>query len=212
MAKSRARATTTQSGALILVLGDQLSPQISSLRAGDRKRDRVLLVEVMEEATYVRHHKKKIAFLFSAMRHFAAELRDAGWAVDYRTIEETGPNSTFTSEVERAVGRHKPSKLVVTEPVNGASRRCFGPGKRGQGRFPCAVDVIDDDRFIASRAEFEAWARGRKQLRMEYFYREMRKKTGLLMHGDERSGANGTSITTTESPHAQISSCRNRCG
>ncbi len=123
-------------GALILVLGDQLSPQISSLRAGDRKRDRVLLCEVMEEATYVRHHKKKIAFLFSAMRHFAAELRDAGWAVDYRTIEETGPNSTFTSEVERAVGRHKPSKLVVTEPGEWRVAEMFRAWQKGAGALP----------------------------------------------------------------------------
>ena len=55
-------------GNLILVLGDQLSPNLASLRAARPERDAVLLVEVREEATYVKHHKKKIAFLFSAMR------------------------------------------------------------------------------------------------------------------------------------------------
>ncbi|MEL7285831.1 MAG: cryptochrome/photolyase family protein, partial [Pseudomonadota bacterium] len=54
---------------LILILGDQLSRQVSSLKGADPTRDRVLMTEVVEEATYVRHHKKKIAFLFSAMRH-----------------------------------------------------------------------------------------------------------------------------------------------
>jgi hypothetical protein len=67
---------------LIVVLGDQLTPQISSLSAADKKRDVVLMCEVWAEATYVRHHKKKIAFIFSCMRHFAMELREKGWTVD----------------------------------------------------------------------------------------------------------------------------------
>ena len=60
---------------LILVLGDQLTPAITSLAAGDPARDLVLMAELGDEARHVRHHRKKIAFLFSAMRHFAAELR-----------------------------------------------------------------------------------------------------------------------------------------
>lgn len=74
--------------ALIRVLGDQLSPGLSSLRAGDRDGDIVLMVEVMEEATYVPHHKKKIAFVFSAMRHFRDELSEAGWSVDYVQLDD----------------------------------------------------------------------------------------------------------------------------
>ncbi|CAN0576656.1 unnamed protein product, partial [Laminaria digitata] len=40
----------------------------------------------------------------------------------------------------------------------------------------------------ASHAEFDNWADGRKALRMEYFYRDMRRKTGLLMEGDKPVG------------------------
>ncbi|MGD8692162.1 MAG: cryptochrome/photolyase family protein, partial [Methyloceanibacter sp.] len=68
---------------LVLILGDQLSPKLAGLRAADAQKDVVLIAEVNQEATYVNHHKKKIAFLFSAMRHFAEELKDAGWSVDY---------------------------------------------------------------------------------------------------------------------------------
>ena len=60
---------------LILVLGDQLSTDIASLKAGDKSRDVVLMAEVRDEATYVPHHKKKLAFIFSAMRHFHAEVQ-----------------------------------------------------------------------------------------------------------------------------------------
>ena len=72
---------------LILVLGDQLTPNLSSLAAGDPARDRVLMAELHDEATYVRHHKKKIAFLFSAMRHFAGELRSTRMG---RRLREAG--------------------------------------------------------------------------------------------------------------------------
>jgi deoxyribodipyrimidine photolyase-related protein len=73
-----AKKPKTPTRNLILVLGEQLSPQLSSLAAGDPARDIVLMCEVVEEATYVRHHKKKIILLFSAMRHFADELRGLG--------------------------------------------------------------------------------------------------------------------------------------
>ena len=69
---------------LILVMWDQLSLELASLQAADQAKDVVLLVEASEEATYVSHHKKKLVFLFSAMRHFAQELSAAGWTINYR--------------------------------------------------------------------------------------------------------------------------------
>ncbi|MEM6555161.1 MAG: cryptochrome/photolyase family protein [Pseudomonadota bacterium] len=170
---------------LILILGDQLSPSISSLQRAKRERDRVLMVEVLEEATYVRHHKKKIAFLFSAMRHFAEELRVAGWTVDYVRLDEPDNAGSFQGEVERAVDRLAPDRIVVTEPGEFRVLESVGTWADTLAR---PVDILEDDRFIATRDEFRAWASGRKQLRMEYFYREMRRKTGLLMEGDQPAG------------------------
>ncbi|MEM9180340.1 MAG: cryptochrome/photolyase family protein [Pseudomonadota bacterium] len=170
---------------LILILGDQLSPSISSLRQAKRDRDRVLMVEVIEEATYVRHHKKKIAFLFSAMRHFAEEMRIAGWKVDYVRLDEPDNAGSFHGEVERAVDRLAPDRIIVTEP---GEWRVLESLQTWADAFARPVDIVEDDRFIATRDEFRAWASGRKQLRMEYFYREMRRKTGLLMEGDQPAG------------------------
>ena len=82
-------------GNLILILGDQLTPEISSLSGSDKKSDVVLMAEVKEEATYVRHHKKKIAFLFSAMRHFARELENVGWRVVYVSIDDKSNTAIF---------------------------------------------------------------------------------------------------------------------
>jgi deoxyribodipyrimidine photolyase-related protein len=170
---------------LILVLGDQLSPHLSSLAAGDPARDLVMMCEVVEEATYVRHHKKKIVLLFSAMRHFAEELRGLGWPVAYTKLDDGGNAGDFTGEIARAVAAHRPERIVVTEPGEWRVRSAMTGWSR---RFGLTVELLADTRFISSDTEFAAWAEGRKQLRMEYFYRDMRRKTGLLMDGDKPLG------------------------
>ncbi len=173
-------AKDAMNGPLILVLGDQLSPQLSSLRGVDRRAAVVLMAEVAEEAGYVRHHKKKIAFVYAAMRHFADELRAGGWTVDYVTLDDPANSGSLIGEVARAQARHGTRPVRLTEP--------------GEWRLDAAlraipgVEVLPDDRFIASRAAFAGWAAGRKSLRMEYFYREMRRYTGLLMDGGEPAG------------------------
>ena len=165
---------------LILILGDQLSPAVSSLAAGDRAQDVVLLAEVMEEASYVRHHVKKIALVFSAMRHFAEELRAAGWSVDYVKLDDPGNTGSLAGEVRRAHARHGLEHTLATEP---GEWRLLDQLQR----WP-RTELLPDDRFLADRHGFAEWAEGRKSLRMEHFYRPMRRKTGLLMDGDQPAG------------------------
>jgi deoxyribodipyrimidine photolyase-related protein len=165
---------------LVVVLGDQLSRNLSSLAACDRSCDLILMCEVVEEATYVRHHKKKIILLFSAMRHFAEELRTWGWAVAYTRLDDDGNAGSLTGEVARAVAEHQPERILITEP---GEWRLLQDVRSWSRQFGLPVDICADSRFISSTDEFAAWAKGRKQLRMEYFYRDMRRKTGLLMEG-----------------------------
>jgi deoxyribodipyrimidine photolyase-related protein len=170
---------------LVLVLGDQLTPHLSSLDAGDPAQDIVLMCEVAEEAKYVRHHKKKIILLFSAMRHFAQELRTRGWQVAYTQLDDPGNTGSFSGEVARAVAQHRPQRIVVTEPGEWRVQVAMAAWASALKR---PVDILPDTRFISSISNFAAWASGRKQLRMEYFYRDMRRKTGLLMEGDKPTG------------------------
>ena len=76
----------------------------------------VLMAEVHEEATYAAHHKKKIAFIFSAMRHFARVLQADGWRVDYVKLDDCSNSGSFSGEVKRALARHQPERVVLTEP------------------------------------------------------------------------------------------------
>ncbi len=170
---------------LVLILGDQLTSEITSLQAADRERDVVVMAEVAEEATYVRHHKKKIAFLFSAMRHFAERLRSDGWSVDYRKLDDAQSSGSLGGEIARAARQHDVAAVMVTEPGEWRLREEMESWSDALG---LPVEVLPDTRFIASHDDFADWAKGRKQLRMEFFYREMRRKTGLLMEGDQPAG------------------------
>lgn len=162
---------------LRLVLGDQLSPALSSLK-DVLPDDIILMCEVMEEATYVRHHPKKIAFLFSAMRHFATELQDKGYKVRYVTLDDPHNTGSFEGEVRRALAETKATALIVTEPGEYRLLKTFEAWKTDLG---ITVTILTDNRFLCSIEAFKNWAGSRRQLRMEYFYRDMRKKYGILI-------------------------------
>jgi deoxyribodipyrimidine photolyase-related protein len=166
---------------LVLVLGDQLSKSLSALRKADPSSDVVVMAEVADESVYVRHHPKKIALILAAMRKFAARLEQDGWRVAYTRLDDPEAGSSICAEILRRAEEQGADEVLVTTPgewrLIEALRHC-----------PIKIRFHADDRFIASRTDFETWAEGRKQLRMEYFYREMRRKTGLLMEEDEPAG------------------------
>lgn len=170
-------------GALRLVLGDQLSDGLSALAGADLAADLVLMVESRAEATAWKHHKQKLVLVWSAMRQFAERLRERGFAVRYVALDDPDNTGSIEGELRRALAEHALSRVIRTA--------C---GKWGLETHLASLDLAapietrEDDRFICSRAEFERWAADRRELRMEFFYREMRRKTGLLMEGDQPAG------------------------
>ena len=172
-------------GTLRLVLGDQLSATLAGLRDIDPDMDIVLMAEVREEATYVRHHKQKIALVFAAMRAFAVSLEARGVTVRYVRIDDPDNTHTIAGELRRALAATSPRRVVITE---------CGEWRLAQALSVFAaeatapVEIREDDRFICSHARFRDWASGKRTLRMEFFYREMRRQTGLLMNGAEPEG------------------------
>lgn len=174
------------SRALRLILGDQLSPRIAALRDVDRARDTIFPAEVKAEATYVRHHKKKIAFVLAAMRAFAAQLRAEGFRVRYVKLDDPHNSGSLRGEIERALRGGGFDEVITTEPGEHRLAKDIADWNAALG---VPVEIREDSRFICSHAAFRSWAHGRKQLRMEFFYREMRQATGLLM--DRRAPVGG---------------------
>jgi deoxyribodipyrimidine photolyase-related protein len=165
---------------LRLILADQLSHSLASL-SERAPGDVILMCEVLSEASYVPHHPKKIAFLFASMRHFAAELREQGCVVRYIKLDAAENSQNLEGEVRRAIQAVSATRLVLTKPGEYRVLQMF---ERWQHILGLAVDMHEDDRFLCSTAEFRAWSAGRKQLRMEYFYRDMRRKYRLLLEAD----------------------------
>ncbi|ONN72166.1 cryptochrome/photolyase family protein [Pseudomonas oryzihabitans] len=169
---------------LLPVFGDQLSPRLASLRDADSAQDVLLLAEVMSEASYVPHHPRKIALIFSAMRHFASEMRARGFRVLYRTLDDPDNQGSLPAEIAFWAKTTGAREIRLTET--------------GEWRLEQALRALDlaipvrwhgDDRFLCSRAAFARWAGSRTELRMEAFYRGMRRRHGWLMAGpDEPCG------------------------
>ncbi len=143
------------------------------------------MAEVSSEANYVPHHKKKIAFVFSAMRHFAAALSQNGWNVRYVKLDAPANTGSLSGELSRALDQLDVASVIYTEA---SEYRVTEEISDWANKKNVSLEVLSDDRFICSHQEFEEWADGRKQLRMEFFYRLIRRKTGLLMNGDQPEG------------------------
>ena len=163
---------------LVLVLGDQLTLNSPALKGLDPARDRVLMIEAPGEATGVWSHKARIALFISAMRHFRDALREAGYAVEYVSLDDSD-ESTLTGRLAQQLQRWQPEVLRLLEP---------GEWRLQQGIAATATDAgvalqwLDDTHFLCSRADFARWAGPyRGSLRMEYFYREMRRRHRVLI-------------------------------
>ncbi len=167
---------------LRIVLGDQLSDGLSSLSDMDAERDVVLMAEVQAECTYVKHHKKKLVLVLSAMRHFAERLRNRGWQVDYVALDDPENAQSLRGEMLRAVKRHHPDRVVATEA---AEWRLTEDMRHWQQLAGIEVEIRDDHRYLTRKQDFIHWARGKRALRLEFFYRDMRRRTSILMDGDE---------------------------
>ena len=168
---------------LRFIFGDQLTRDVSALADLDLYQDVVLMVEAAAEASNVGHHQQKIAFVLSAMRHFAQSLRDEGVQVDYVRMDDPDNHQDLGRELAQAVQRHNPSCVIITEPSEWRVWHMVQGWNVG-----APIQIRDDDRFFCSRADFTALTKARKTGRMEFFYREMRRRSGLLMREDGPEG------------------------
>lgn len=179
-------AQMTSGTTLRPVLGDQISDgRLSSLRDIDPARDTVLLAELRDEATYVPHHRQKIALVFAGMRGFAQRLEAQGIRVRYVPLDEPANTHSLTGEIERAVAAGGFRHVVMTEPGEWRLKEALQSLAAG---LPVPLEVREDDRFICTHQTFREWARGKSQLRMENFYRHLRERTGLLMSDGKPAG------------------------
>jgi deoxyribodipyrimidine photolyase-related protein len=170
---------------LVVVLGDQLNADSAAFDGFDKKRDAVWMAEVQEESTHVWSHKVRIALFLSAMRHFRDRLQGDGATVHYRRLDDPQNAGSLGGELAAAIAKVKPERIVLVEPGEYRVRESLREVVRSAG---VALEERPDRHFFCSAEEFEAHCRGRKSLRLEFFYREVRQRTGVLMDGADPEG------------------------
>lgn len=182
---------------LHVILGDQLSTEISSLKNFDKKKGVVLMCEVMNEAQYVKHHKKKLIFIFAAMRHFALHLSEEGFKVKYIKLDDKNNSGSIKGEVEKALKDFNINQIIITHP---GEYRVLQDIISWRKSFNKEVNILEDDRFLCSTYEFKLWAKDRKKLRMEDFYHKMRVKHNILVNEGKPVGGKWNFDSENRSP------------
>ncbi len=179
------RPLPTQVRNLVIVLGDQLDAQSSALQDFDAAQDVVWMAEVAEESTHVWSAKQRIVVFLSAMRHFAQDLRAQGLPIVNTQLDDADNQGTLALQLRQAITQLKPAALVMTAP---GDWRVLQALRAVAVEHKLTLDLRDDTHFFSTVREFTAHAQGRKQLRLEYWYRELRHKHGILMDGKEPVG------------------------
>ena len=180
---------------LVIVLGDQLDRESAALDGFDPAHDAIWMAEVADESTHVWAAKQRIAVFLSGMRHFRDEMRASGRPVLYRELAHppgpqdsgsgpTGP-TTLAEALALDLAEHQPERLVMVQP---GDHRVLLALQGTADRFLLTLEIRPDGHHLCSIEEFAAHAAGRTQLRMEHFYRMMRRRYGVLMDGEQPAG------------------------
>lgn len=170
---------------LIIVLGDQLDLDSAAFDGFDAAMDAVWMAEVAEESTHVWSSKSRTVMFLAAMRHFALALQNAGRPLHYTRLDAPDNRGSLSTQLQADILRLKPTKLVMTAPGDWRVLHLIKNVAEAQG---LALDLREDRHFFSSVRDFAAHAKGRKSLRMEYFYREQRRRHQVLMEADQPVG------------------------
>ena len=168
---------------LVIVLGDQLDREAAAFDGFDLAQDQVWMAEVSEESTHVWTHKQRIVLFLSAMRHFRDDLCAAGIPVDYTDLSDSV--ASLGGLLEESIAQYQPECIVLTRP---GEWRVLEMLREVCRKNEVPLDLREDRHFYTTPADFAAHAEGRKGLRMEFFYRELRRRFAVLMEGDQPVG------------------------
>ena len=170
---------------LVVVLGDQLDLEAAAFDGFDPAQDAVWMAEVDEESTHVWSSKQRIALFLAAMRHFAQALQYAGRPLHYRRLDDPGNLGSLAAELQATLAKLAPQRVVMTAPGDWRVWQSLNAVVEGAG---LALEIREDRHFFSTVREFAAHAKGRKSLRLEYFYRELRQRHDVLMHEGQPIG------------------------
>jgi deoxyribodipyrimidine photolyase-related protein len=162
---------------LRLILGDQLNERHPWFA---KKNDDVLYVmmEVRQETDYVKHHIQKVAAFFAAMRAFANQLEKKGHRVVYLKLDDGDNRQAIPDNIRRLLKKHRCRRFEYLLPDEYRLDRQL---RQLSGELGVDTSAVDTEHFLAKREELAEFFSGKKRFLMESFYREMRRRYGILM-------------------------------
>jgi deoxyribodipyrimidine photolyase-related protein len=169
---------------LRLILGDQLISTHSWFQNKEQNTVYVMM-EMMQEQTYVKHHIQKILAFFAAMRNFAYQLQKAGHEVIYFKLDDPENEQTLEGNLQKIIDKRSIEQFQYLLPDE---YRLDQQLKSFCKTLNIPTKAFDTEHFFTYREEVGDFFSAKKQLVMESFYRHMRKKYAILMNGDEPVG------------------------
>lgn len=146
-----------------------------------REKPVLIFVEAALKGSEIPHHKSKAVYVLSSMRHFALECHDEGYPVCYHSTP-----GHFDDGLKTALDQlHPEASVTFMTPSEWDSRERL---RKVAQAYPDRVVEIPNGFFLADAEEWKA--KIQPGYRMEFFYREMRRRTGYLIEGDEPAGGN----------------------
>ena len=162
---------------LIWVLGDQLLPD-HPLLASPAKDCLVGMIESAPRAGHLRYHQQKLTLLYSAMRHHAAALKKAGHRILYRRLGDGVRTHGYAEALAGWIKEHKITAIHLLDPNEYDTQQSLPALSKKLG---IPVQTHRSPQFLVPRADFAAWAKGKKHLLMEAHYRRLRTERNILM-------------------------------
>ncbi|WP_414546018.1 cryptochrome/photolyase family protein [Nostoc sp. CCY0012] len=162
----------------IWILGDQLWEQQAALQSCSHQENvPVIFIESLQHIQVRPYHQQKLVLVWSAMRHFAEELLHQAYAVTYKIADD------FITPLQEWIQDNHITELRVMIPND----RPFTQFIQSLD-LSCKITLVPNNHFLWSTEEFNHWAKNRKRLLMEDFYREGRRRFQILMEKNQPIG------------------------
>ena len=164
---------------LFFILGNQLFP----LKYLDRfKKDHLFfMAEDNELCTYEKHHKQKILLFLSSMRSHADTLKKSKFQLSYLKIEDKEFKDDYFKKLKKIINQKKITEVSSFEIEDKFFEKKI---KQFLKKEKIQWNIIQTPMFLNSRDEFKNYLVKSKKPFMATFYKEVRKKSGILIGVD----------------------------
>lgn len=162
---------------LRFILGDQLN-QKHSWYTNEPDEVCYFMAEMRQETDYTKHHIQKIVAFFESMRNFKAWLEERKKSVIYFTLDDKNNQQDLEKNIKHIIKEKKIKRFEYQLPDE---YRLDQQLRNLCSSIDIDSEVFDTEHFYTTRSELADFYKGKKQMTMEYFYRDMRKKHDIML-------------------------------